>query len=174
VDLLSLKIPLDFIESRLGELTWRDVQFGLENELLDPAAVPGVAAAALDQRDPPAGVLELAIAEPGDPVLDEVSRLGQAEPPARFPSERKWLYLVLAWLYERRAELANPLETVEIVYAEFGYPTSITGFVRYMPADEPIPPTLELAEARLMERWAGFLAEERRTLADGAAGELNG
>jgi len=52
-------------------------------------------------------------------------------------SIEKWLYLVLAWLFEHRAEFEEPLSQVEVVYSDFDYPASIEGFVRYIPLRTP-------------------------------------
>jgi hypothetical protein len=65
--------------------------------------------------------------------------------------------LVLAWIYEHRGAFLDPLQTVEEVYADFGYPERIAGFVRYMPMDGPDLGSREANEQRLMERWKEYL-----------------
>ena len=69
----------------------------------------------------------------------------------------KWLYLVLAWLYEQRGAVPDPLQTVEEVYADFGYPEEIAGLIRYMPMDGPDLGSREANERRLFERWRQYL-----------------
>jgi hypothetical protein len=39
MELLTLRIRCDFIESKLGGLTWQDALFGLKNQLIDPRAI---------------------------------------------------------------------------------------------------------------------------------------
>lgn len=73
--------------------------------------------------------------------------------------EAKWLYLVLDWLYQHRADLADPLQTVEEVYADFGYPECLSSFVRYMPMQGPDLGSRAANEARLFERWKSYLDE---------------
>ena len=162
MEMLTLKIPLDFIEGKLGKPTWRDALFGLENQLLDPNAVAQLALSDLDQPDPPAELVELATAEAGRPVLVEVKELAEREAPdLEGAVASKWLYLVLAWLFEHRDELPDPLHLVEIVYAEFDYPEAVAGFVRYMPTDDADLGDRKLNEDRLIDKWDRFLFEER-------------
>lgn len=162
---LTLKIPFGFIETTLGRPTWRDTLFGLENQLLDPDAVSDLAAAEVDQPHPPDALIELLSADAGEPILQHVEALTEREPP---PPEslttQKWLYLTLAWLFEHRDELPDPLASVETVYAEFDYPEEIAGFVRYMPADDPDLGDRKLNEDRMMGRWEHYLADERSLL----------
>lgn len=166
METLTLKIPLEFIQQRLGRPTWRDILFGLEQELLDPAAVPELAAVELDQPDPPAELIELVSVPPGASILREVQSLASREPAGSAPApNEKWLYLVLAWLFEHRADLPDPLDDVETVYAEFDYPTEVGRFVRYMPSEEPDLGSRELNEARLVDKWERYLREQQERLA---------
>jgi hypothetical protein len=68
-----------------------------------------------------------------------------------------WLDVVLAWLYDHRAELEDPLEMVEAVYADFGYPAQIASFVRCMPMQGPDLGSPAANEQRLFERWKRYL-----------------
>lgn len=92
-----------FIRRRVAEVTWTDVLFGIEQQLIDPAAVP---------------------------------------------------------------ELADPLDDVETVYAEFDYPPEVGRFVRYMPSDEPDLGSRERNEARLVEKWERYLEENQERFRD--------
>lgn len=66
-----------------------------------------------------------------------------------------WLYLILAWLYENRNEISDPLGEVEKLYADFDCPEEIQGLVRYMPPeDEPI------GEEGIISLWGDYV---RRT-----------
>ncbi len=162
MELLALKIPLDFVERTLGHLTWSEIRFGLENRLLDPVAPSEVAAAELNQPDPNPELLELATAKPGEPVLPLVNALADRETLTLDSRvSEKWVFLVLAWLFEHRNGLPDPLQAVENVYAEFDYPEGVAGFVRYMPSDEPDLGSQERNERRLMQKWERFLDEQR-------------
>jgi hypothetical protein len=66
---------------------------------------------------------------------------------------------VLAWFYEHRGEVPDPLLRVEEVYADFGYPEQIAKFVRYMPMEGPDLGSREANEHRLFERWKRYIEE---------------
>lgn len=53
-------------------------------------------------------------------------------------------------------EHADPLQLIEMLYADFGYPTEIETLVRYMPAT-PGAPTGVMA---LEERWTDYLRQK--------------
>lgn len=168
MEMLTLKIPLHFIEAKLGKPTWRDAVFGLENQLLDPNAVVRLAAERLDLPDPPAALVDLAVADSGAPVLEDVRQLAEQEDGEDdAASSRRWLYLVLAWLFEHRDELPDPLQSVEVVYAEFDYPEEVAEFVRYMPTDGPDLGDRDKNEARLVSKWERYLEETHKRLAGG-------
>src|SRR5438270_37199 len=101
MELLSLAIPYDFIAARTA-LTWREVRFGIENELLSldaPAELAGILLATEAAADPL--VLELACLDRGESVRPCVDKLADAEAPEASEEIRsKWLYLVLAWVFE--------------------------------------------------------------------------
>ncbi len=164
MDVVRLGIPYQFACERT-RLTWRDVRFGLVNELLDPQAPVELAVAQVGERaEPSAALLELAGAGKNEPTFGLVEQLANEEPPRSEDEIRgKWLYLVLAWFYEHRAEVPDPLQRVEEVYADFGYPKQIANFVRYMPMEGPDLGSREANERRLFERWKRYLEEVART-----------
>jgi hypothetical protein len=158
VDLIKLEIPASFVEGRTA-LSWREVRFGIENELLDPHAAVDIAVQQCAERDRPStNLLELAAAREEEPTAELIDQLAESEasqPPAEI--RRKWLYLVLAWTYEHRSEYRDPLGRVEEVYADFGYPEELAPFVRYMPLDAPDLGSREANEGRLLTRWKEYL-----------------
>lgn len=151
---LRLALPLEFLRARVA-LTWRDVRFGLDNELLDPQAAQGLAMAELGAFDAPAAALsDLAAAQRDEPTRRLVDALAEAEAERTDEELRaRWLYLVLAWLYDNRARLADPFAVVEAIHADFGYPEEMEGFVRYMPA----APGARPGEAAMFARWAAYV-----------------
>ena len=82
----------------------------------------------------------------------KINRLGEA----------KWLYLALAWLFENRDSVSDPLVQVEMIYADFDYPPEITSLVYYMPCDEPDLGSRELNEARIYANWENYLQAEAK------------
>jgi hypothetical protein len=160
VDLIKLKIPAGFIVAR-AQMSWRELLFGLVNQLLDPQVAIDFAIEEVSRLQRPSSeVIDLAGASRTEPLLDLVERLAAAEPEQPEDELRnKWLYLTLAWLYEQRENLPDPLQTIEVVYADFGYPKAIAGFVRYMPKpmDEPDLGSREANEHRLLARWRQYV-----------------
>ncbi|HEX3624565.1 MAG TPA: DUF2247 family protein [Verrucomicrobiae bacterium] len=157
------EIPYEFISQRVP-MTWADIQFGLDNQLLRPKAAIDKATEQLCDTDAaPRGVVELAIRVESESVIDLVSDLAKAE--ARSSDDvvkAKWLYIVLAWLFENRKSLVNPLEIVEEVYSDFDYPAQIASFIRYMPIQGPNLGSREKNEARMFDRWKAYLDEEQK------------
>jgi hypothetical protein len=160
VDIVRLRIPYRFVRDRV-RMSWREVCFGLVNELLDPAVPVELAIEQVAEiAEPSAALLELAGAGKNEPTLEVVEQLAGGEPQRPENEIRdKWLYLVLAWIHEHRDEVPDPLQRVEEVYADFGYPEQIAKFVRYMPMDGPDLGSREANEQRLFERWKRYLDE---------------
>lgn len=138
--------------------------WGYQKGWLEPASVVEQAVAQLEgDDDARPAVVELAgltRSELADVpfLLEKV--VGEAGPETDSDSERKWLYLVLAWIYDRRAELSDPLGVIEQLYADFGYPAELRGFVRYMPPEahyEPQAHTHVENIARLFSKWEEYL-----------------
>jgi hypothetical protein len=140
-------------------MSWRDVRYGLANELLDPQAPVELAVDQVGGRaEPSAALLELAGASKNETTVELVEQLANEEPPRSEDEIRdKWLYLVLAWLYEHRGDFPDPLQRVEEVYADFGYPEQIAKFVRYMPMEGPDLGSREANERRLFEQWRQYI-----------------
>lgn len=166
MELIKLKIPSSFVTDRTC-LSWRDVCFGLENELLDPQAAIDLAAARLAAFEYPLSILiDLASADRNEPTRAIVEQLAEAEPP--YPADEirdKWLFIVLAWVYEHRSRYGDPLQILEEVYSDFGYPAQMTGFVRYMPMELPDLGSRAANEQRLVENWRRYLDEAGATYA---------
>lgn len=160
MNLVSLAIPGEFIAPK-ARLTWREVRFGIVEELLSLDAPSEIAAELLaTEADPAPAVVELACLERGESVRPALDKLANAEPEASLDEIRaKWLFLVLAWVFEHKADFEKPLQTVEMIYADFDHPEAIAGFVAYMPATEPVSPDLATNEARLYAKWEAWLAE---------------
>jgi hypothetical protein len=142
-------------------MTWREVLFGLTEELLDPAAPTELAAEQLanEERSDPT-LIELAGLSSGEDARAYVDKLAAHEPEEPVEEIRaKWLCLVLASIFEHRNEYDDPFRAVEEVYADFDYPARITGFIRYMPSEEPDLGSRQLNEARLYDKWKSYFQE---------------
>lgn len=156
-------IPIDTALS-LTTLDWPDIEFGLENELLSKGDVERFAAGLVaTSGDPDSDLVELAGAGADDDVKTLVRRLARKVENSDTSTSvtDKWLYVVLAWLFDQRATFDEPLKELSGVYADFGYPSSIKHFVPYMPMVGENLGTREANEARLYERWLEFVERGR-------------
>ena len=137
MDCIKLEIPYNFISKKLKP-TWPEMKYGIDNKLVSPNAAIEHATSELAVLDNyPEALVDLASLDFNDSIYPQIEELTKAA--AKISADElkdKWLYLVLAWLYETRDDYNDPLELVEGVYADFDYPESISNFVRYMPASE--------------------------------------
>lgn len=165
---LDIQVPYSFIRKR-ARLTWNEVKYGIMQGLLHPRDATEAALDAVERGAESELVLELAASDPRESVLRLVERLAacEAQPEVR-AVQRKWTFLVLAWVFEHRKEYEDPLDIVEKVYADLDYPERVAPFVRYMPEEEPDLGSKELNEQRLFQRWAAYINAE--TLAHSTVG----
>lgn len=165
--MVSMPIPYEFIKRRVS-LSWRDVSYGLEHQFIKPVVAVERATEMLAQGSSSAKeVLELASLKGDEPVIDLVTSLSKAEARSKEGHvEAKWLYIVLAWLYENRDSLADPIGMVEEVYSDFGYPHEIASFIRYMPMVGPDLGSHERNLTRLLDRWKEYLTHAERQYRD--------
>jgi hypothetical protein len=77
--------------------------------------------------------------------------------------KKKWLYVLLRWLHERKQEFPDPLGLVEQIYTDFGYPEEIEGLVRWMPSAEPVQDREE-GLARIEQKWMSYLERSEKAL----------
>lgn len=156
---MAFEISAAFAQARV-RLSWREVEFGLQEGWLTGDAVINIAIDHVTAGDESADVLALAALLPNEhydvPVI--LCRLSARD--ANF-SKGKWLYLLLAWIYENRDTINDPLAVVEEVYADFDYPEEIEGFVRYMPPRD----ASRVGISVLMENWRRYLTVAGRKYA---------
>ena len=159
---LKLRIPADFLleHARMG---WRELERGLANGLIDAAAVIECAIDEVGRvAEPTKEVIELAGSDDSDSIAELVAALAASEPSVSEASiQKKWLYLTLAWLYERRDAIADPLQIVEEVYEQFGHPAEMASFIRYMPMVGPDLGSREANEHRMISRWKEYVDAAR-------------
>lgn len=156
-------ISAEFILSQ-PELSWLELKWGFDHGWLNGPTVVDLAVAQLSANgNQVPEVVELASL--GSTQLGEVGfilgKLAETESGQVFiDPERNWLRIILAWLFVQRDEIADPLGAVEEVYANFDYPSEMSGFVRYMPPTDGYDPqahSLEENVARLYRNWREFL-----------------
>jgi hypothetical protein len=159
---MQIRIPITFVLHKL-QPTWADLRFGLERALINEADVVQAAIEWVSQS-PDASDSEIELAGLYRNELNRVPELLReltaSSEAIRATIEKKWLFLLLAWLYDQKESIDDPLGKVEEVYADFGYPKEIAGFVRYMPAQDGYRPqdhTREENLNRLFRLWNDYL-----------------
>ncbi|NYG58744.1 hypothetical protein BJ980_001667 [Nocardioides daedukensis] len=160
-DLVKFVLPAEFVLSRAAP-TPHDLVYGYQRGWLDDEGAVRVAEAALSMgMNLPDAVEELAlllrddryrVAELIRAAAEELSASSAALPSENPP--RLWLYLALDWVYEHRADFVEPLEVIEMLYADFDYPAEIEGLVRFMPP----PPGEPASGSGIEQRWRSYLS----------------
>ena len=150
---LNLTLPAEFISKRVvlypEELSW-----GFANGLVTSDAAIALTTSYLSQ-----GVQlseaedKLAMLLPDDAEeAPEILRTVPKESGER-DVRKAWTYLVLAWIYENRQQLSDPLSTVEHAIVELGYPEEVRSLLRWMPLEPGQEPGMKALE----ERWRSYL-----------------
>ena len=162
---IQLSIPWSFIRSRCV-LTWTELLYGMDNTLIHPDGPIELAMDLLAEKDDASSeLLELASLDTGKATRKLVESLAASEQNfEKSTASEKWLFLVLAWLFESRDTLSEPLRLLGHVYADFGYPETMAPFVHYMSSDEPDLGSKSENESRLLSKWRRYLEDEGRRL----------
>ena len=167
-DMFKLRIPYDFFWPRV-KMNWTELLVGLKSEFADGLAPIAAAHERLSRGEYSDELVELAYLDRRFEVaakLDAralVERLASQETcDCSDTAEHKWLYLVLAWLYEHKDDYADPLIEVAIIYAVFGYPKDMRGLIYYEASGEPIVGDTAQARARLIGKWRGYLNDRSK------------
>ena len=156
-------IPLHFVQSK-SLLNWRDCLWAYKHELLTWKDLIQVALERVESGS--SNELEAELASVSKDNVWKVSELAQAlaeqDGNSEEASKQKWLFLCIAWAYENRESLPDPLGAVETIYADFDYPSVIESFVRFLPPSDGYVPaqfSLEQNHQRLMANWSEFLLQ---------------
>jgi len=150
-----LPVPVVYIADRTV-LTPPELVYGYRQGWLSDADVVALALAAYQQGPVPAAEEELALLLSDDldrvpDLIDELEADGETAEGGE--ARGVWLYLALAWLYEHRSEVPDPLGVVEMLFADFDYPLEIAGIVRFM----PVPPGEPTGSVAVENRWRAYL-----------------
>jgi hypothetical protein len=161
-------LPCDFVIGHVP-LTWREALWGYEHQWIDWTCLSDLATNKLSSEDhnKPAEV-QLAGMQPVESA--EAGTLAQnlanEEPSiSEEKTKRKWLYLILRWLFENRSFFSDPLAIVEDLFCDFGHPLEIATFIRYMPPSDDYQPqhhTRAENESRMYENWRSYLDSAER------------
>ena len=146
--------------NKFGEIelvaSWGDVAFGATHGLLSVEEVARYALSCIDEStsdDMLPALLDLAYG--GLPISDAVHVCESLASPEELSAAKdRWQYAAVRDVLARNTPIEQKLTDLADVYALFGYPKEMEGFVYYMPARE------DLAESEM-----GVLSPQERLLA---------
>ena len=158
-------IPWPFIRERV-RLSWAEAAFGYHNQWLSWRGAVELALDCLREGEVDILIVRLAGCSKSEAhcvgdLLDKIALLSERADASL--AKDKWLYLNLAWLLENGEAVADALDKVEAMYADFGYPEEVAAFVRYMPADgagNVEPGSYEENISRLIEKWKIYIGRK--------------
>ncbi|MEM6160100.1 DUF2247 family protein [Erwinia sp. P6884] len=161
-------IPFDFIDKN-SHLSWCDVKWGYENNLITSDVLIKKAEKNVLAGNYTNSELELSFIIPGE--VNHVAHFlkdlcSELDPEDDLITKRKWLFIVLYWLWNNRNSFEDPLAEVEMIYADFDYPSEIEGFIKYMPPSDGYDPSKHSQMENinhLMNKWKNYL-EKRSTI----------
>jgi len=143
----------------MTELKWREIKFGLDHQFIKPKVALEKADDDLTLGNVSKDILALADLKDSESSINFVTNLAKNEQPCTDQDIRqKWIYLILAWLFENRIQFVDPLTMVEEIYALFDYPREMEPFIRYMPMQGTNLGNKEQNEARMFEHWGNYLS----------------
>jgi hypothetical protein len=159
MELVKLAITFPFALAHVS-VTWRLLRYGLVQQLTTRQALLDFATHEFSQRtNPPEALCALMWLSRKDSITEPVDALANLEP---FESDdylrSVWLFLVIRWMFEHVDE-SELWVRMEWVYADFGYPEQMRGFVPYMPYDAPLAATNDGGTARMRTRLVHYLNE---------------
>ena len=159
---LKLSIPYSYF-AKSADLNWHDILFAIENSFLSCKSAIEHAILEFEKNENCSQeVIELACLlrdEAHNHVIYEflVKLANQTSCEEKKETKDKMLYIILNWIFDHKESYEDPLEAVECIYDDFGFPGSIVKLIRYMPSDEPPLNTVEASIERIYNRWSNFL-----------------
>lgn len=140
-------------------LSWPEVVWAYEAGIVGWRSLTEFAKVGLDAKPEEDALTELAHLAKNDAgrAGDLAKTLANTGKPLNAEmAQKKWLYVVLKSLYDRKDQFPDPLALIEEIYAGFGYPEAIEDLVRWMPAKEPLTDQLSGA-GRIERNWRSYL-----------------
>ncbi|MFZ5637844.1 MAG: DUF2247 family protein [Pseudomonadota bacterium] len=155
--MISREVPYSFISAR-HKLSWIALILGLQEGWLSKQdALENCASLDIpDEARLPEGPCS---AEDFLAYLKENASLDSAQ---ISDARLSWLRILMAWIFENRNEMNDPLACVEQLYADFGYPDEIYDLVRFnVPSGEyrPQDHTIQQNHDRFMKMWELYCKE---------------
>lgn len=144
----NVSIPLSFLEEHNIVLSAKEIDFGISRQLINLSDLEEIVDASLIRYPSDENLLKIAL----DILLNgnylnphvqylEIDYSCENRENGTIVSgddlvNGKWRYIILLWLFTHRTSQDADYDRINLVYASFGYPTDMIGFVNYMPAQE--------------------------------------
>lgn len=154
-------IPILFVQQHIS-LSWAEILWGYDHHFISWMDIVEVAKNRLQLNSTE---WEFELASLSKESVFRVGELIQKIVDCELEKSNKdlgerWLFLILAWVFQNRDSINDPLGVVENIYADFDYPSEIESFVRYMPASSDYDPSQHSSqdnELRLFKNWEKYL-----------------
>ncbi|WP_040776429.1 DUF2247 family protein [Nocardia pneumoniae] len=151
-DSVKFNIPASFVAD-WAQLTPGELRYGYEHQWLTSEDVVALALTSVI----PAPTKMDAVEEISLLLSDELYRVPDLLEKLADHDDRVWTYLALAWVHEHQGDFDEPFKTVDMIFADFGYPEEVGEFVTFMP-----PPAGSLpGMLGLKQRWQRYLDEKK-------------
>jgi len=158
---LNLRLKYSYVRN-LIKLSWSDIKFLIDEEYFDETAAIEHAYNVLEYEENSfnndsiislASLLKKQTIHPFIDILEQTDAENN-----KLLIREKSLYIILSWLYLNRNNYEDPLEMIEIVYADFEYPKDdMKELVRYLPAEDPENVGVE----KIYANWVAYLKKKR-------------
>lgn len=160
---LNIKLPYSYIIDYI-DLDWHVLLFAVENGFVEKESVLRYAESQIEtEANPSQLLLDLAWEKDENSVYEYLIKLANLSSPKDEENlKEKFLFLLLNWIFENREKYGDPLEMVEIIYADFDYPEEISGFVKYMPPQYPLHSSKPENVKQLYENWEKFCEKKKK------------
>ncbi len=151
---MDLKIPSDVVGRAAIPLSWDDILFGYESNLIQAQSLIDFACRELADHDgDDHDLIAIASASPNDSLGEQVRSI-MARREDSPDSAKKWALVAASYIAER--DDLDRLSAVESIYSSFDYPQELAPFIRYMPMTEPDLGSKDANENRMLQRLESF------------------
>jgi hypothetical protein len=155
------------------DLRWDDVIWAIDHGHWGWKHVCEFASFRLNDIDSPTFDIESQIVQLGKNDASEIMDLARGIAKSTLVEAelaRRWEYIFLKWIFDKRDEIDNPFGEVEEVFADFGYPERMEPFISFLPPSDAWEPDRH-SEAenrnRLLANWQNYLESSAKTLVGG-------
>jgi len=136
-------------------ITWSDVYYGVENNLLELVCVSEYAIRCIEKADDDCQeIMDLAWQNENKlDLLENMAKIIKKEnKPDDYQSIIKWQYCIVKKLRNSQLEFEDLSDCLDEVYADFDYPEDMEEFVSYMPIKDDYNPSTHTREENIERR----------------------